>query len=139
MPPQTFTHNLTIHASPEKIYEYLIDPLRISKHIDRTQKCEIIAGSGKGKGTVSRWTWDDSTGKIVTWEEEIIEAIPNKKMQFQYRTFRNIIGTYELTPVANGTEITFTETHDYEGIDTVISQRDVEYALISLKKTIESL
>ena len=139
MPPQTFAHTLTIHASPEKIYEYLIDPLRISKHIDRTQKCEIIAGPGKGKGTVSRWTWDDSTGKIVTWEEEIIEAIPNKKMQFQYRTFRNIIGTHELTPVANGTEIIFTETHDYEGIDPVISQRDVEYALISLKKTIESL
>jgi uncharacterized membrane protein len=139
MTRQTFSHSLIIEAPAHDIYEYLIDPLRIAKHIDGNLNCTIVSGPSKGKGAVSEWNLVDGKGNLVTWEEEITVAIPDQQMSFRYRSYRNIEGSHRLEPVLDGTEITFTEIHDYEEIDPVACQRDVEHVLGSLKATMESM
>ena len=115
----------------------MIDPLEISKYIPRLKNCEIVAGPGKGLGTVSRWTWDDGQGNVDTWDEEITKDVPNERMSFKYHNYRNIQGTHELKSVESGVEVTFTETHDYENLDPVEAQKDVEHVLITLKRAVE--
>lgn len=139
MPRQTFSHTLIIETPAHDIYEFLIDPLKISENIDRVKECVIVSGPSKGMGAVSRWTRDDGSGNLDTWEEEIVETIPDQEMTFRYRSYLNIEGTHRLSPVANGTEITFTEFHDYDGVDPDVCQADVEHVLVSLKAVLESM
>ena len=139
MTRQTFSHTLIIEASAREIYECLVDPVKISKNIDRMKECVIVSGPSKGKGAVSKWTKDDGSGNLDTWEEEIIETVPDQEMSFRYHDYLNIEGTHKLNPVADGTEITFTEIHDYDGIDPAVCQTDVEHVLLSLKAMMESM
>ena len=139
MTRQTFSHTLIIEASAHDIYECLVDPLKMSKNIDRMKECVIVSGPSKGKGAVSRWTRDDGSGNHDTWEEEITEAIPDQEVSFRYHDYLNIEGTHKLKSVAGGTEITFTEIHDYDGIDPDDCQTGVEHVLVSLKAVMESM
>jgi hypothetical protein len=137
MTRQTFSHTLIIDASAHDIYECLIDPLKISSNIDRITDCTIVSGPSKGKGAVSRWTRDDGSGNLDTWEEEIIDAVQDQEMTFQYRSYLTITGIHQLRPVTGGTEATFTEIHDYEGVDPTACRADVEHVLVALKAFME--
>ncbi|MHA1838835.1 MAG: SRPBCC family protein [Candidatus Ranarchaeia archaeon] len=137
MPKRVFRYSTVIKAPPQKIYELLINPVLISENVPGVEECVVVSGPGVGEGTVSRWTWRDGKGKKASWEEEIIQAIPNRKMSFRYHNYRNITGTHELEATPEGTKVTFTEIHDYEDIDPEKAQKDVKQVLVTLKKTIE--
>ena len=103
----------------------------------RVTQCEILSGPKKGLGTLSEWTWKDEKGNLSSWKEEIIEAIPNKRMSFRYHDYRNITGTHELKSVPEGTEITFTEIHDYPDIDPEQAQKDCASVIETLKRALK--
>ena len=106
----SFTAELVLPASPEQIYEILIDPLKMSKYVPTTLDVTIVSNQTKGQGVISRWRSKRPDGSIAEWNETVAVAELNRRMVFKYLESSDTEGEYLLSPTPEGhTKVTFTE------------------------------
>lgn len=106
-----FTAEMVLPASPEQIYEILIDPLKMSKYVPTVVEVKIVSAQKKGQGVISRWRNRRPDGTTTEWNETVAIAEPNKRMVFKYLEKADVEGEYLLSKTPEGhTKVTFTES-----------------------------
>lgn len=135
-----FTAELILHAPPEKIYEILIDPLKMSKYVPTVLDVKIVSEQEKGQGVISRWRNKRPDGTITEWNETVAIAEPNKRMVFKYLELADTEGEYLLSQTPEGhTKVTFTESMQKILVDEQWHQDHVVEILKNLERAVADL
>ncbi|MHA1713065.1 MAG: SRPBCC family protein [Candidatus Ranarchaeia archaeon] len=94
--PFVFTAYIEINAPPEFVFDFLVDPMRIGKHVPEHGCEKIISEVKRGKGVKSVWRMNDGS----TWTEEITEA--ERPWHITFVEERGVVGQYWLKPAEDG-------------------------------------
>jgi uncharacterized protein YndB with AHSA1/START domain len=103
---------IVVAAAPERVFPYLDDPLKTQEWSPWEKKDpnvkKTFSGAAKGKGAVYEWAGNKEIG---AGRAEISESVPNKAvvldLHFKEPMEGRSTARYELTPVAGGTEVTW--------------------------------
>ncbi|UPT74827.1 MAG: SRPBCC family protein [Elusimicrobiota bacterium] len=103
---------VVVAAAPEKVFPYLDDPLKTQEWSPWEKKDpnvkKTFSGAAKGKGAVYEWAGNKEIG---VGRAEITESVPGKVVVLDLHFKEPMDGRstvrYELTPVAGGTEVTW--------------------------------
>jgi len=109
---------ITINASPERVFPYLTDPQLLPKWLSGLVESKPITEGGLRVGAKSIETIAEN-GQSFTMESEITRYEPNREMQVRLTSdMLEVLADYELQPEGNGTKLRYTATMNYKGFIT---------------------
>ncbi|MHA1861700.1 MAG: SRPBCC family protein [Candidatus Ranarchaeia archaeon] len=132
-----FTAELVLPVSPERIYDILIDPVKMGSYVPTVISVKIVSDKKKGAGVVSRWQSRRPDGTVAEWNETIAVEEKNRRMVFRYMGSSDTQGEYLLSPIGDGkTKVVFTESMQELIADEKWHQEHVKEILENLKNAV---
>ena len=132
--PYRWTAYMIVDASPDFVFDFLTDPMRIGKYVPEHRCEQIISHVKHGKGVKSVWSMDDGS----QWQEEIVEA--ERPWHIVFIESRGTRGEYFLKPSADGkgTELDYVSAGKHIRKTQEWHRRHINELLASIKRNVET-
>lgn len=105
------TGEIYIEAPPERVFSVISDVERMYVFDPSVKNITITSKTKRGVGVKSHWV-AEREGKIIEWDEEVIEYDPPRVFAFKVTTeWRRTEGRHTLIPEGTGTRLRLAENH----------------------------
>ena len=132
--------SISIHASPDAVWDALINPATIKKYLFGT---EAISDWKAGSQIIYRGIWE---GKTYEDKGTILKIIPGKLLESSYwsgisgledipENYKKV--AYKIKPEENGVELTVTQDNNADEEEKTHSEQNWKMVLEGLKKILE--
>jgi uncharacterized membrane protein len=105
--------SIKVSASPEKVFQFLLDPKNLEKTVPSNLDIKIKRGDFSGPSAQMHWKLTKKDGTKVEWTEEYTQYTENKLLKWKSSGGPLWEGVYRLQHVEGGTFLTMVETTDY--------------------------